>query len=186
MKNKKYLLRFFVAIFSVMMLICQLNITYADESHSSSTVTMVYNPSVEVKYVDENGKELIESRKIEGEEGKEFEVKAESISGYVLKETKGNAKGIFGKDFEVTFVYRQNNTSNSGSNNSGVVNNNGNSTAGNQNNSTNKSLIPDSNQIMDGVKTGDYYADILVAVITGIIFGVAGMFLRKRKNITGK
>lgn len=176
MKRQRYLLKFFIVVFSAIILFFQLNITHADENRSNSTVTMVYNPSVEVKYVDEGGKDLKESLKIEGEEGKPFEVKAEAINGYVLKETKGNSKGIFGKDFNVTFVYKLNNVSGSGNKNNSNVN---------PNNSTNKSLIPNSNQIIDGVKTGDYYENILIIVFIGMIFGIARI-LYKRKNITKK
>ena len=60
-----------------------------------------------VKYVDENGKDLIPSETTEGHEGDEYSTSGKVIPGYVLVRVDGEAKGKIGKDGStVTYVYQ--------------------------------------------------------------------------------
>ena len=60
-----------------------------------------------VKYVDENGKDLIPSETTEGHEGDEYSTSGKVIPGYVLVRVEGEAKGKIGKDGStVTYVYQ--------------------------------------------------------------------------------
>ena len=60
-----------------------------------------------VKYVDENGKDLIPAETTEGHEGDEYTTTGKVIKGYVLVRVEGEAKGKIGKDGStVTYVYK--------------------------------------------------------------------------------
>ncbi len=60
-----------------------------------------------VKYVDENGKDLIPSETTEGKVGDEYTTSGKVIPGYVLVRVDGEAKGKIGKDGStVTYVYK--------------------------------------------------------------------------------
>ncbi len=60
-----------------------------------------------VKYVDENGKDLIPSETTEGKVGDEYATSGKVIKGYVLVRVDGEAKGKIGKDGStVTYVYK--------------------------------------------------------------------------------
>ena len=60
-----------------------------------------------VKYVDENGKDLIPAETTEGHEGDEYTTTGKVIPGYVLVRVDGEAKGKIGKDGStVTYVYK--------------------------------------------------------------------------------
>ena len=60
-----------------------------------------------VKYVDENGKDLIPAETTEGHEGDEYTTTGKVIKGYVLVRVEGEAKGKIGKeDSTVTYVYQ--------------------------------------------------------------------------------
>ena len=60
-----------------------------------------------VKYVDENGKDLIPAETTEGKEGDEYTTSGKVIPGYVLVRVDGEAKGKIGKDGStVTYVYK--------------------------------------------------------------------------------
>ena len=60
-----------------------------------------------VKYVDENGKDLIPAETTEGHEGDEYATTGKVIKGYVLVRVEGEAKGKIGKDGStVTYVYK--------------------------------------------------------------------------------
>ena len=61
-----------------------------------------------VKYVDENGKDLIPSETTEGHEGDEYTTSGKVIPGYVLIRVDGEAKGKIGKEGStVTYVYKE-------------------------------------------------------------------------------
>ena len=61
-----------------------------------------------VKYVDENGKDLIPAETTEGHEGDEYTTTGKVIKGYVLVRVEGEAKGKIGKDGStVTYVYKE-------------------------------------------------------------------------------
>ncbi|HFI0579036.1 TPA: MucBP domain-containing protein [Streptococcus suis] len=73
-------------------------ITYVPEAPKSSTVT--------VKYVDESGKELIPSTKLEGKVGDSYTSEGKVIEGYLLKEIPSNATGTMVEGGTVvTYVY---------------------------------------------------------------------------------
>ena len=60
-----------------------------------------------VKYVDENGKDLIPAETTEGKVGDEYSTTGKVIKGYVLVRVEGEAKGKIGKDGSiVTYVYQ--------------------------------------------------------------------------------
>ena len=60
-----------------------------------------------VKYVDENGKDLIPAETTEGHEGDEYSTSGKVINGYVLVRVEGQTKGKIGKDgSRVTYVYQ--------------------------------------------------------------------------------
>ena len=60
-----------------------------------------------VKYVDENGKDLIPAETTEGHEGDEYTTTGKVIKGYVLVRVEGEAKGKIGKEGStVTYVYQ--------------------------------------------------------------------------------
>ena len=60
-----------------------------------------------VKYVDENGKDLIPSETTEGKVGDDYSTSGKVITGYVLERVEGEAKGKIGKDGStVTYVYK--------------------------------------------------------------------------------
>ena len=60
-----------------------------------------------VKYVDENGKDLIPSETTEGKVGDDYSTSGKVITGYVLERVEGDAKGKIGKDGStVTYVYK--------------------------------------------------------------------------------
>ena len=60
-----------------------------------------------VKYVDENGKDLIPSETTEGKVGDEYATSGKVIPGHLLVRVEGEAKGKIGKDGStVTYVYK--------------------------------------------------------------------------------
>ena len=60
-----------------------------------------------VKYVDENGKDLIPAETTEGKVGDEYTTTGKVIKGYVLVRVEGEAKGKIGTDGStVTYVYK--------------------------------------------------------------------------------
>ncbi|KJQ72130.1 cell wall surface anchor family protein [Streptococcus mitis] len=60
-----------------------------------------------VKYVDENGKELLPTETKEGKVGDDYSTSGKVITGYVLDRVEGEAKGKIGKDGStVTYVYK--------------------------------------------------------------------------------
>ena len=60
-----------------------------------------------VKYVDENGKDLIPSETTEGKVGDEYTTTGKVIPGHLLVRVEGEAKGKIGKDGStVTYVYK--------------------------------------------------------------------------------
>ena len=60
-----------------------------------------------VKYVDENGKDLIPAETTEGKVGDEYTTTGKVINGYVLVRVEGEAKGKIGTDGStVTYVYK--------------------------------------------------------------------------------
>ena len=60
-----------------------------------------------VKYVDENGKDLIPAETTEGKVGDEYSTTGKVIKGYVLVRVEGEAKGKIGTDGStVTYVYK--------------------------------------------------------------------------------
>ena len=60
-----------------------------------------------VKYVDENGKDLIPAETTEGKVGDEYSTTGKVINGYVLVRVEGEAKGKIGTDGStVTYVYK--------------------------------------------------------------------------------
>ena len=60
-----------------------------------------------VKYVDENGKDLVPAETTEGKVGDEYSTSGKVIPGYVLVRVDGEAKGKIGTDGStVTYVYK--------------------------------------------------------------------------------
>ena len=60
-----------------------------------------------VKYVDENGKELLPTETKEGKVGDDYSTSGKVITGYVLDRVEGEAKGKIGTDgTTVTYVYK--------------------------------------------------------------------------------
>ena len=51
-----------------------------------------------VKYVDENGKELLPTETKEGKVGDDYSTSGKVITGYVLDRVEGEAKGKIGKE----------------------------------------------------------------------------------------
>ncbi|WP_409021626.1 MucBP domain-containing protein [Dellaglioa sp. P0083] len=75
------------------------------------TVTYVYKKTsapVTVKYVDENGKSVADSKELTGDFGDVYTSDAAVVSGWTLKETPSNASGKFTADKQtVTYVYER-------------------------------------------------------------------------------
>ncbi|MBC1591073.1 hypothetical protein HCI97_07490 [Listeria welshimeri] len=78
------------------------------------TVTYTYKKEkvaaepVNVKYVDENGKEIAESHLLNGNIGDTYESKAKVIEGWKLKTTPSNATGIFSDQAQtVIYIYEK-------------------------------------------------------------------------------
>ncbi|MBC2096624.1 hypothetical protein HCJ53_10040 [Listeria welshimeri] len=83
-------------------------------SDQAQTVVYIYEKeklasSIIVRYLDDNNKELVESRIISGNVGEEYSTNAEKISGYHLKSTPTNAEGIFMENEQtITYIYEKN------------------------------------------------------------------------------
>lgn len=83
-------------------------------SDQAQTVVYIYEKeklasSIIVRYLDDNNKELVESRIISGNVGDEYSTNAEKISGYHLKSTPTNAEGIFMENEQtITYIYEKN------------------------------------------------------------------------------
>ncbi|EQA5430623.1 MucBP domain-containing protein [Enterococcus faecalis] len=83
-------------------------------SNAKQTVTYIYERKeaapVTVKYLDVNGNKLADDVILNGKVGLAYESKAKEIKGYTLKETQGNAKGLFSNEKQtVTYIYKKNN-----------------------------------------------------------------------------
>ena len=63
--------------------------------------------NVIIRYVDEDNKELLESKTITGQVGTDYETTSETIEGYELINTIGNETGKYAEeDITVTYVYQ--------------------------------------------------------------------------------
>ncbi|MDN3077319.1 MucBP domain-containing protein, partial [Enterococcus faecalis] len=82
--------------------------TYTKETQ---TVTYVYKRQqgvVQVKYVDEQGREVAPTETLTGNVGEKYETQAKEIPGYALKEKPSNATGTYTKETQtVTYVYKK-------------------------------------------------------------------------------
>ena len=79
----------------------------ADPSQDTVINYVANKAKLVVKYVDENGKDLIPAETTEGKEGDEYTTSGKVIPGYVLVRVDGEAKGKIGKDGStVTYVYK--------------------------------------------------------------------------------
>ena len=117
---------------------------------------------VNVKYVDEEGKELAEKEILSGKLGEVYETKAKEIEGWKLKETPKNAKGTFTKETqEVVYIYKQNKKTVTKKTS---TNNNGSTSAGR--------TLP---------KTGENNINSFVISMIGIL-GLAVLAVLKRKE----
>ncbi|NAB86225.1 hypothetical protein GUJ10_13495, partial [Enterococcus faecalis] len=80
--------------------------TYKEETQ---TVTYVYKRQqgvVQVKYVDEQGREVAPTETLTGNVGEKYETQAKEIPGYALKEKPSNATGTYKEETQtVTYVY---------------------------------------------------------------------------------
>ena len=80
----------------------------ADPSQDTVINYVANKANLVVKYVDENGKDLIPAETTEGHEGDEYTTTGKVIKGYVLARVDGEAKGKIGKDGStVTYVYKE-------------------------------------------------------------------------------
>ena len=79
----------------------------ADPSQDTVINYVANKANLVVKYVDENGKDLIPAETTEGHEGDEYTTTGKVINGYVLERVDGEAKGKIGKEGStVTYVYQ--------------------------------------------------------------------------------
>ena len=79
----------------------------ADPSQDTVINYVANKANLVVKYVDENGKDLIPAETTEGHEGDEYTTTGKVINGYVLVRVDGEAKGKIGKEGStVTYVYQ--------------------------------------------------------------------------------
>ena len=63
--------------------------------------------NVIIRYVDEDNKELLESKTNTGQVGTDYETNSETIEGYELIKTIGNETGKYAEeDITVTYVYQ--------------------------------------------------------------------------------
>ncbi|MBF2509613.1 MucBP domain-containing protein [Listeria welshimeri] len=83
-------------------------------SDQAQTVVYIYEKEkvaaepVNVKYVDENGKEIAESHLLNGNIGDTYESKAKVIEGWKLKTTPSNATGILSDQAQtVVYIYEK-------------------------------------------------------------------------------
>ncbi|EKY4026623.1 MucBP domain-containing protein [Listeria innocua] len=81
-------------------------------TNANQTVTYVYEKAdgapVTVKYVDEDGNELATSDTLNGKIDAPYQSTAKSITGWAVKTTPANAKGVFTNDNQtVTYVYEK-------------------------------------------------------------------------------
>ena len=67
--------------------------------------------TVEVSYVDENGKTIAQSETLKGEVGSSYTTQGKAVDGYVLQTQPSNAKGVFANGkITVKYVYASNPT----------------------------------------------------------------------------
>ena len=79
----------------------------ADPSQDTVINYVANKANLVVKYVDENGKDLIPAETTEGHEGDEYTTTGKVINGYVLVRVDGEAKGKIGKEGStVIYVYQ--------------------------------------------------------------------------------
>ena len=79
----------------------------ADPSQDTVINYVANKAKLVVKYVDENGKDLIPAETTEGKVGDEYTTTGKVINGYVLVRVDGEAKGKIGKEGStVTYVYQ--------------------------------------------------------------------------------
>ena len=80
---------------------------------TDETVDVTFTPNketVNVKYVDQNGKELAPSESKSGDYGTSYETSAKTITGYHLTNTPANATGTFGTtNADVVYTYARDN-----------------------------------------------------------------------------
>ena len=79
----------------------------ADPSQDTVINYVANKAKLVVKYVDENGKDLIPSETTEGKVGDEYTTTGKVIPGYVLVRVDGEVKGKIGKEGStVTYIYK--------------------------------------------------------------------------------
>ena len=91
--------------------------------------TYVREATINAHYQDQNGKTLAPDESFTGTYGTQYEAKAKEIPGYTLMTMPKNASGRIGENLDdITFIYKTNDSNNSGSNdhgtNSGINDNN--------------------------------------------------------------
>ncbi|MGM0291447.1 MucBP domain-containing protein [Enterococcus sp. AZ029] len=89
-----------------------IRVTSEGKTYSSSYLNFFGNPSkkgvVQVKYVDEQGREVAPTETLTGNVGEKYETQAKEIPGYALKEKPSNATGTYTKETQtVTYVYKR-------------------------------------------------------------------------------
>lgn len=83
-----------------------------DINHNVVVTTELKEAIVNVKYVDEDGKEIATSQILNGKINDEYTSTEKNIPNYELKETPQNARGRMTKDpIDVTYVYKLKDTS---------------------------------------------------------------------------
>ncbi|EAE6592043.1 LPXTG cell wall anchor domain-containing protein [Listeria monocytogenes] len=82
---------------------------------NAQTVTYMYTPiaisalPVTVNYLDENGKEIVDSVVLNGRVGEAYNTLAKEIDGYTLIKTPTNANGVFSAEAQsIDYIYRKN------------------------------------------------------------------------------
>ena len=138
---------------------------------STTKVTVVYMPEdgkVDIRYVDENGYDILQPLSIYGDIGESFKAVPADIQGYTLINTIGNPDGIFGTDQKVTFVY-------------GSSTNKATEAGGNKNHSMTSGSMHGGGYGI--VKTGEDHWNIGMSLLLATALSISGIVLLRRRGI---
>ncbi|MCA6712251.1 MucBP domain-containing protein [Enterococcus faecalis] len=87
-----------------------IRVTSEGKTYSNTYFNFFGNPNkqgtIQVKYVDEEGREIFPTETMTGNVGDSYETQAKEITGYILKERLNNASGTYKEENQtVTYIY---------------------------------------------------------------------------------
>ncbi|EQA3609369.1 MucBP domain-containing protein, partial [Enterococcus faecalis] len=88
-----------------------IRVTSEGKTYSNTYFNFFGNPNkqgtIQVKYVDEEGREIFPTETMTGNVGDSYETQAKEITGYILKERPNNASGTYKEENQtVTYIYK--------------------------------------------------------------------------------